>query len=265
MYYFTLPSSAVDTPPSPTAAGSGTDVWLPLQHTAPPLPPPVVERVTDVWQAAEQDMSPRLRQLLLERPDLLNARDDVLGLTPAIHASAKDAVDSLCVLASLGADLNARGRRGVSCVFAAATTGSLRTLDFLISAGASLDDECDDESALEWLGRPLRTTRNGYTSRLHGDRFVAAQKLLAAGAYVDTGTIVHKPSRLLLHRWVLSRLANAAGLHAFVTGLSDRHASALTNIDIGGIPESIGSYLERDTPRELRRLTQVAWIWRPPT
>ena len=49
--------------------------------------------------------------------------------------------------------------------------------------------ECDDDTALEWLGLPCETG-SAYGSRHHGDRLVAAQMLVLAGAYVEAGVIV---------------------------------------------------------------------------
>ena len=180
-------------------------------------------------------------------------------------------MDALALLKAHGADLEKPGRRGITCLWRAAASGSVRTLDLLIKSGMDVDveydpcDEGDGDTALEWLGLPCETG-SMHGSRLHGDRLVAAQLLILAGAYVESGVIVHRASRELLHGWARSELATEAGFHMFMMGLARGRSDVDTPCELSkayadGVPQLIASYLARRTPQELRHLARAAWVW----
>ena len=220
--------------------------------------------------AAEANDAAAVRRLAAGGVDL-DALDSQLQYTAAIHAASNDSVDALGVLKEHGADLEKPGRRGVTCVFAAAAKGAVRSLDLLIKAGAELDGQYDEygdgdgETALEWLGLPCETG-SLHGSRLNGDRLLAAQMLLLGGAFVEAGTIVHRHSRSTLHAWARHELAVEAGFRTFVMGVHRGRTSlgapcALSQISADGIPQRVASYLKRRTPDELRRLARAARVW----
>mmetsp|Transcript_3167 Transcript_3167/g.6656 ORF Transcript_3167/g.6656 Transcript_3167/m.6656 type:complete len:256 (+) Transcript_3167:262-1029(+) len=219
-----------------------------------------------MWEAAACNDVPKLASLVRAHPRDISAMDGQLQYTPAIHAAANDSVDALVALVQHGADLRQPGRCGVTCVFAAAVSGSVRALGFLLAtATVDVDAECDDETALEWLGLPCETG-SVLGSRLHGNRLLAAQMLVLAGAYVETGVIVHRPSREILHEWARFELAAEAGFQTFLMGL-DRGVSEagrpcpLAMVNVDGIPQHVASYLPRRSLRERRRLVRAAWVW----
>ena len=99
-----------------------------------------------------------------------------------------------------------------------------------------------------------------------GGRLVAAQLLILAGAYVESGVIVHRASRELLHGWARSELATEAGFHTFMMGLTRGRSDVdtpceLSKAYVDGVPQLIASYLARRTPQELRHLVRAAWVW----
>lgn len=219
-----------------------------------------------MWEAAACNDVPKLTSLVRAHPRDMSAMDGQLQYTPAIHAAANDSVDALVALVQHGADLRQSGRGGVTCVFAAAVSGSVRALGFLLAtATVDVDAECDDETALEWLGLPCETG-SVLGSRLHGSQLLAAQMLILAGAYVETGVIVHRPSRGILHEWAHFELAAEAGFQTFLMGL-DRGVSEagrscpLAMVNVNGIPQHVASYLPRRSLRERRRLVRAAWVW----
>lgn len=236
--------------------------------TAPP-PAHLVEpgHANALHVAAEENDVGALRLAMARPGALVDELDHQMQYTPAIHAAVNDSIEALVLLRDAGADLDKAGRRGVTPVFAAAASGAVRALEILIQAGVELDTECDDETALEWLGLPCETG-SAYGSRLHGDRLVAAQMLVLAGAYVEAGIIVHRPSRDILHTWATSELEAAAAFHTVVMGLYHGMADAYTSCAFGklagvdGVPQRVASYLVRRTRRELQRLARAAWVWR---
>lgn len=235
--------------------------------TAPP-PAHLVEpgHGNALHMAAEENDVVGLRLAMARPGALVDDLDHQLQYTPVIHAAANDSKEALVLLRDAGADLDKAGRRGVTPVFAAAASGSVRALEVLIQAGVEVDAECDDDTALEWLGLPCETG-SAYGSRLHGDRLVAAQMLVLAGAYVEAGVIVHRPSRDILHAWATSELEAAAAFHTVVMGLYHGMADAHTPCALGklagvdGVPQRVASYLVRRTRRELQRLARAAWVW----
>ena len=218
-----------------------------------------------MWEAAKRNDVHRLHALISAFPGDLDTPNVHTGYTPAIHAAAADSVDALTTLARHGADLNKPGPMGITCVFAAATSGAIRALKVLLDASAAVDVEHDDETALEWLGLPCETG-SALGSRHHGNRLVAAQKLILAGAYVESGVIVHGPSRDILRAWASTELAAEAGFHTFIMGLARGIskagvASALTMLSVDGIPQRVASYLPRHGVREYRHLQRAVWVW----
>ena len=112
----------------------------------------------------------------------------------------------------------------------------------------------------------VKNTGSALGSRLHGNRLVAAQKLILAGAYVESGVIVHGPSRDILRAWASTELAAEAGFHTFIMGLARGIskagvASALTMLSVDGIPQRVASYLPRHGVREYRHLQRAVWVW----
>ena len=90
--------------------------------------------------------------------------------------------------------------------------------------------------------------------------------LILAGAFVEAGVVVHRPSRAILHAWARSELASAAGFRTFLLGLAHGRSGAeapcpLTALDVAGLPQRVASYLQRRTPRELRHVGRAVWVW----
>ena len=240
---------------------------LAILADVPPAHPMVLDHDETLHMAAESNDVDGLRRAIAEGgADLdLDALDSQLQYTPAIHAAGNDCVESLVLLEDAGADLDKRGRNGMTCAFSSAVKGSVRALAVLIEAGVDVDAEYNDETALEWLGLPCETG-SLYGSRLHGDRLMAAKMLVLAGAYVETGVIVHRPSRDLLHAWARSELVAAAAFHAFLMGLNRGMSAAHTpcplgTVNLDGLPQRVASFLVRRAPAELRRLARAAWVW----
>ena len=221
--------------------------------------------------AAEHNDVDGLRRAMAVPGADLDALDSQLQYTPAIHASGTDSVGALVLLKAHGADLAKPGRRGITCLWRAAASGSVRTLGLLIKSGMDVDveyDPCGDgdgDTVLEWLGLPPETG-SLHGSRLHGKHLVSAQLLILAGAYVESGVIVHRVSREILHTWARSELATEAGFHTFMMGLARGRSDVdtpceLSKAYVDGVPQHIASYLARRTPQELRRLARAAWVW----
>jgi len=129
-----------------------------------------------VWCAAERDDSHTLRRILDIHPNVVHALDEPRGGHPALYVAANDSVNALKLLRQHGADLEMYGPRNLTAVYAAAASGSLRTLRYLIEAKVDLDVECDDGfgSALEYLGAPCEID-GVYDSRLYGTPLEAAK------------------------------------------------------------------------------------------
>ena len=219
---------------------------------------------TTMWDAAEQNDTGMLRVMLLSHHDGIDVRDRQLEYTPAMHAAINDNTEALVLLRRHGADLEVRGRNGMTAAFAAAASGSVHALDVLINAGVDLDVEYMDETAIENLGLPCELGGQLGT-RIRGRRLAAAKMLVLGGAFIDGGVIVHRPSLDIMRSWVDHELEVEAGFMMFVVGASvgitsDGWPCILCELQTGHL-ESISSYLGRRTPRQRRRLIRAKWVW----
>ena len=103
---------------------------LAILADVPPPHPMVLDHDETLHMAAESNDVGGLRRAIAEGgADLdLDALDSQLQYTPAIHAAGNDCVESLVLLKDAGADLDKRGRNGMTCAFSSAVKGSVRAL-----------------------------------------------------------------------------------------------------------------------------------------
>jgi len=222
----------------------------------PPEPP------STVWQAAGDNDAARVRAILRADPDMCDNLCEEFGNTPAICAAARDCIDVLSVLQQHRADLNKRAVRGVTPTFAAAATGSTRSLRFLIDHGGQIDVTCRGSTPLEWLLAPQRTTLSRFESRLTGRRLLTAQLLVLAGAHVGSRAIPHPQSRNMLLDWSRRELTDERGRLAWLAGVqrTGEHC-ALARLDIEGVKKNVMGFLPQRTQLEMNRLANAVGVW----
>ena len=188
-----------------------------------------------------------------DRPDLAQ------GWTPVMYASSQDHPAVVAWLrASRGVDMHREGRDGSTCVFLAATGGSVGALKLLINYGCDLDVDCRDMSPIEVLCHGDQGA-----ATLYGARLECACLLVLGGATVSAG-YVSADARPVMMGWALGEMASDYApilvAHGANHGLGpDGHSCILGCLD-GRALQAIGEFLRRPR-REARRVGRALWVW----
>lgn len=133
---------------------------------------PVVDAAAE---ADEEDREiQRLKRMLANSPDLLNAPQGPENETPLQTAARLDQGRVAQFLLQSGANINAIGKSGTTALYKAAVAGHKKMVDFLISAGADVNAPGPES----WTVRSLTPLMGAVAA----ERPVVIQTLLAAGA-----------------------------------------------------------------------------------
>jgi len=188
-----------------------------------------------------------------DRPDLAQ------GKTPIMYASSRDHPAVVAWLrASRGANVHREGRDGLTCVFLAATGGSVGALKLLIKYGCDLDVDCHDMSPIEAL-----CYGDQGTATLYGARLECACLLVAGGATVSAG-YVSADVRPMMMGWALAEMASDYA--PILVALGAKHGlrpdgrSCILGCLDGRALSLVGSFLRRPR-REIRRVGRALWVW----
>ena len=131
-----------------------------------------------------------------DRPDLAQ------GWTPVMYASSQDHPAVVAWLrASRGVDMHREGRDGLTCVFLAATGGSVGVLKLLIKYDCD-EVDCHDMSPTEALCHGDQGAAS-----LHGACLECACLLVLGGATVSAG-YVSADARPVMMGWALAERAS---------------------------------------------------------
>lgn len=176
-----------------------------------------------------------------------------------MYASSRDHPAVVAWLrASRGANVHREGRDGLTCVFLAATGGSVSVLKLLIKYGCDLDVDCHDMSPVEALCHGDQGAAS-----LHGARLECACLLVLGGATVSAG-YVSADVRSVMMGWALGEMASdyAPILVALGAkhGLGPDGRSCILGCLDGRALQAIGEFLRRPR-REARRVGRALWVW----
>lgn len=108
-------------------------------------------RRTDIHRAVKEGNLSRIKSILAERPELINARDKLLGGTPLHTAARCKDKEIIELLIANDADPNAKNKYGKTPLCDAVVFGSKEAVETLIALGANVNTkDGDDSTPLHW-------------------------------------------------------------------------------------------------------------------
>lgn len=189
----------------------------------------------------------------------LDLVDVAHGWTPIMFAASRNWSRVVSWLQRRGANVHRATGSGLTCVWLAATAGSVNVLQLLIQQyKCDLDVDHQDSSPLEAL-----CSYDGGAALLHGPRLECATLLLLGGATVGAG-FVSVDCRAIMVAWAFGFLNSHRAPVVLALGVKHGRDAAgdpcvLGEID-GHAVQVIGSFLRRPH-REVRRVERAMWVW----
>ena len=219
----------------------------------------LLDVVDTPWGAARDGKVSILRDMATWGTPL-DVPDQKRNWRPCMYAAAQDQLDALEYLVEqYGVDLNRVDDEQPSLVWIAASAGSLRCLEYIVSCGSHhLDTDHHDESPLEMCnGPPANFAHDMRLGR-------AAELLILAGCHVTAG-FIRTALRPRLMYWAQNELRSyhaptalaCCARHGRVNG---GERSVLARLDgLEGPMETIAAFLKRPR-KQRRRVERALWV-----